>query len=479
MATAIRSFKEIPGPRNWPVFGSLLLYKTEYYSIDKYRETLSKMRAEYGDIVKEHLGSRVVIHLFDPEEVRKIYATEGKKPEVIPLQETVKKYRKMRKFHEGLGNINGDEWYRLRKGIQQFVMKPKITGSYLTSVDETVNELIGEIKKRKNENHYVTDLNVLMSKWNFESSSKIFLESAHGSFDGGQNEVTIEKLIDLNLTVFNLSAQLKYSLPLYKIFSTPKWKKLVKSEDVFMETISIPIKDAIKRIKNMHTEGKLRPGYSFLRHLLSLPELDQEDVFILCFSMMADGLTTTSPAAVTNLYSLSRNPEAQEKLYQEIIGLVGPNEPITEEQLEKMNYLRACIKENFRVFPTGTEVSRIIRQDLVLNNYHVPSGTAVDLNHMEEFMNEKTFPNPKEYRPERWINEIKSINPFLMTQFSHGIRTCPGRRFAEQDLYVLLCRVLQNFRLEYNPNDSPMEQVYGTLMFPDRVPRIAFKPRKI
>jgi hypothetical protein len=49
-------------------------------------------------------------------------------------------------------------------------------------------------------------------------------------------------------------------------------------------------------------------------------------------------------------------------------------------------------------------------------------------------------------------------------------------RFAEQDLYVALCCILLNFKLQY-PVKDPLEQIYSTLLFPDGAVRVQFISR--
>jgi len=50
-------------------------------------------------------------------------------------------------------------------------------------------------------------------------------------------------------------------------------------------------------------------------------------------------------------YNLARNPDKQEILRQEILNLVGPRgTPATVKALNKMPYMRACIKETLRFF---------------------------------------------------------------------------------------------------------------------------------
>ena len=48
------------------------------------------------------------------------------------------------------------------------------------------------------------------------------------------------------------------------------------------------------------------------------------------------------------LYSLARNPEAQERLRSEVREVVGDSKIVTPEHIGKMTYLRNVIKETQR-----------------------------------------------------------------------------------------------------------------------------------
>lgn len=52
-----------------------------------------------------------------------------------------------------------------------------------------------------------------------------------------------------------------------------------------------------------------------------------------------------------------------------------------------------------------------------------------------------------------------------------------GRRFAEQDMYVLLSKIVLNFELHYKGNE-PMELMYNTLLMPAKPLMIQFISRK-
>lgn len=59
-------------------------------------------------------------------------------------------------------------------------------------------------------------------------------------------------------------------------------------------------------------------------------------------------LFQTSTGSLWVLYSLAKNPEIQEKLYQETQRVLPNNEPITPEKLTELTYVKAVLKETFR-----------------------------------------------------------------------------------------------------------------------------------
>ena len=83
-----------------------------------------------------------------------------------------------------------------------------------------------------------------------------------------------------------------------------------------------------------------------------------------------------------NLYNLATHPDIQERLYKEVVNVVpdAGKGTVTAEVIDSMSFLKDCVKENFRLLPNGTEVSRILDEDLVLSGYRVPKGTHVDIN---------------------------------------------------------------------------------------------------
>ena len=67
-----------------------------------------------------------------------------------------------------------------------------------------------------------------------------------------------------------------------------------------------------------------------------------EDYWYLWFALQ------TSNTILWTMYSLARNPNVQQQLYEEVSSVLKPGERATLENLQKMPLLRGCIKESLR-----------------------------------------------------------------------------------------------------------------------------------
>ena len=86
------------------------------------------------------------------------------------------------------------------------------------------------------------------------------------------------------------------------------------------------------------------------------------------------------------------------------------------------------------------------------------------------------FKDPLEFRPERWIRNHplkEDIHPFVFLPFGHGPRMCVGKRFAVQEIGVLLCKIVQRFNVEWG-DTRELGNIVETLLKPDGPLRLRF-----
>ncbi|KAF8354278.1 cyp-44A1, partial [Pristionchus pacificus] len=462
-ALAIKSIADLPGPASIPIFGSISNYKFGRSSIENYHNDLVSMQKRFGDIFKVKLpfGAGYRVHIFKPEDARTLFLSDGKKPYIVPLQSTTQKYRQLRGMNPGLGNLNGDDWYRLRSAIQQAMMRPDSVYEYLPSVNEVAHQLVDHIAARRNENGEA-DFAKIAGRWSLESAGLIVFEKRLGALS---NKIDwADKMVDLNKQIFRLSAKMKFGIPVYEYVMTPNWWKMVKMEDKFYWEVDQLSTDAIAKLTNEKEDSQIR----FASKLINKPNLSVNDLKTILLSLFSDGLSTTAPTLIYTLFVLATNPDAQEKLREELRSVNPTRSDWTIELLNRTPYLRACLKESFRMHTITTEISRVPQQDVVLSGYLIPAKTPVDIHTSLTLRNSSSFVDPEQFKPERWLREEKSREdnrPFLSTPFGHGPRMCAGRRFAEQDLHVVIATLLSAFEISHH--HSPLTQKYETLLMPE------------
>jgi len=132
----------------------------------------------------------------------------------------------------------------------------------------------------------------------------------------------------------------------------------------------------------------------------------------------------------THFTAFAKNPDKQELLRQELLKIIPEkNSKLTPETTKNMPYLRAVIKESFRTFPIVSGNARMTTKDIVLSGYHVPANTHVRIQSLFALQDEKFYPNPQKFLPERWFKEqtegcprAEVSNPFTFLPFGFGAR---------------------------------------------------------
>ncbi|CAI4227491.1 unnamed protein product [Auanema sp. JU1783] len=453
----LKTVNEIPGPKR-------VSFLQRRHDVKNYFNYLLELNETYGDIVKEEFAfsSKPVVHVFSPEYAEKVFRTDGNQPHIVPLQETTKNYRTMRGMNPGLGNLNGDEWYRLRSATSQILMKPQGMEKYVPFVEQVAHHLIDHIRYNQNSDNEV-DMRKIAGRWSLESAGLIVFERRLGALN--DNVEWADYLTGLNHEIFKLSADLKFALPIFRFLPTGKWRKLVELEDKFYAEAHVLMKRAISDIRN----NKIKISQQMLvGELASQRTLTEEDVKIIMLSLFSDGLSTTAPMLIYNLYNLAKHPDIQDEIRKEVNSVSKNGEELVSAKRNKLPMLKASIKETFRLYPIGTEISRIPQKSVTLGEYVIDPFTPIDINTNILTRSAKLFTNPNEYQPSRWLRggeKGDSAHPYALLPFGIGPRMCAGRRFAEQDLQIVLSRLIQNYKISYNYDG--ISQIYETLLLPN------------
>ncbi|MPC32640.1 Cytochrome P450 302a1, mitochondrial [Portunus trituberculatus] len=142
------------------------------------------------------------------------------------------------------------------------------------------------------------------------------------------------------------------------------------------------------------------------------------------------------------LYSLANNQDKQDLLALEARRLlVGSDGKVTTKVLSEARYLKAVMKETYRLHPISVGVGRVIQEDTVIRGFRIPKDTVVVTQNQVISRLPEHFHDPQRFLPERWLHKAPPAHPFVVVPFGHGPRSCIGRRMAEQNLQTIMLQV--------------------------------------
>ena len=126
-------------------------------------------------------------------------------------------------------------------------------------------------------------------------------------------------------------------------------------------------------------------------------------------------------------------------------------------------YLKAFIQESLRAAPpVGAELNReVIKGGMVVDGEFVPEGVNVSVGHYCLSYNRDIFPEPLEFRPERWIvgekessAESVALAESAFCAFSAGPRSCPGKNLAWLEMMIVMAKVIYKFEVRRDFADN-------------------------
>ena len=133
----------------------------------------------------------------------------------------------------------------------------------------------------------------------------------------------------------------------------------------------------------------------------------------------------------------------REQLLKELRALDGSLDPSV---LFRLPYLNAVCCETLRIYPVGMlTFSRVTKSRVELMGFSLEPGTVVVgciyLGHHRT----DVYPDPDEFRPERFLE--RRYSPFEYLPFGGGVRRCIGMAFAQFEMKLVISGILSNFEL--------------------------------
>lgn len=166
------------------------------------------------------------------------------------------------------------------------------------------------------------------------------------------------------------------------------------------------------------------------------------------------GHETTSNALTFTCELLARNPEIQEKLFDEVIEAEAGSETLMDF-IKKCSFTRNVIEEALRLYPPAYFIDRVNIEDDEFNGMFIPKNSSLLFSLLEIHTNPANWKDSQKFKPERFSNVNPNHYSGQYFPFGAGPRMCIGNNFAMYEMILTIAQISKNYKIA--EKKSPIE----------------------
>uniref|UniRef100_A0A1W7HBS2 Cytochrome P450 n=1 Tax=Scoparia dulcis TaxID=107240 RepID=A0A1W7HBS2_SCODU len=360
---------------------------------------------------------------------------------------------------DGIFSVDGDKWRQQRK-VSSHEFSTRVLRDFSSVVFRKNAVKVAEIVSEAAISSQPFDIQDLFMKATLDSIFRVAfgieLDSMCGSNEEGArfsnafddaSAMTLFRYVDISWKIKKMlgvgsEAKLKRNVQMidefvYKLIST-KAEQMHKSEDD--KSILLKKEDILSRF-------------------LQLKETDPKYLRDIILNFIIAGKDTTATTLSWFIYMLCKHPLVQEKVAEDIKEATNSKDganisefaaTVSEEALEKMQYLHAALTETLRLYPAVPVDAKVcLSDDTMPDGFSVRKGDMVS--YQPYAMGRMGFiwgDDALDFKPERWLDAngcFQPESPFKFTAFQAGPRICLGKEFAYRQMKIFSAVLLRYY----------------------------------
>ena len=191
-------------------------------------------------------------------------------------------------------------------------------------------------------------------------------------------------------------------------------------------------------------------------------------------TLLVAGHETTATALAWALYWIHKLPALRDRLLAELDGW-GENPDVNT--VMKAPYLDAVCNETLRIYPVAMLIfPRVNNKSLKLAGREIPPQTVLLGSIYSTHHREDLYPQPHEFKPERFLT--RQFSPFEFLPFGGGARRCIGSAFAMLEMKLALAKILSRWELELVDKRDIHAKRRGLVTAPERPIQLLVKGQR-
>ncbi len=188
------------------------------------------------------------------------------------------------------------------------------------------------------------------------------------------------------------------------------------------------------------------------------------------------GTETSATTIEWGLVELLKHPEIMKKTQDELDGVVGHHRIVNENDIPRLKYLQAVVKETFHLHsPTPLLLPHENMKSCEIGGYYIPAKTRTFVKIWAIHRDPSVYENPFDFNPERFVGSEIDLKgkDFQLLPFGSGRRICPGLSLGLMTVQIVLARLIHSFtwKLPFGetPENMDMNELFG-LATPKAIP---------
>ncbi|GFP79863.1 cytochrome p450 71a8 [Phtheirospermum japonicum] len=428
--------KQPPSPPKLPIFGNL------HQLSPLTHRSLQSLGAKHGPLMLLRFGCKPVIVVQSADAASEIMKTHDLVFADKPQTSTAR-----RLFYGGKDIAiapYGECWRGLKSICVVHLLSNKRVRQFNFAREDETARLMRKIATNCDSPLNLSDL--------FESlTNNVFCRAAFGRKYGDKFLVLLREFLELLG-----SGGVREFIPWLR------WVNYVNGFESRVERVAREVDDFLEMVIEEHMNGfdsgdEGRETFvNILLHVYKDDKLgvsiDRDSIKAVILDIFVGGTDTTSATLEWVMSELLRHPLVLKKLQQEVREILTDKhkQDITDDELGKMQYLKAVIRETLRLHPPIPLQGRVALEDVNVMGYNVTAGTMIIANAWAIGRDPSSWAEPEDFWPERFLRSLidfKGLN-FELIPFGAGRRGCPGTAFAMASVELVLANLVHKFEWE-------------------------------
>lgn len=338
----------------------------------------------------------------------------------------------------GLLTAEGDHWKKQRKLIQPAFHKKQLT----LLLDSIHNAILTELNKIETDTEI--DVFPIFNDLAFQTVVKSLFSSAVGEKDIARLQYITEaaqKMLVRELRQPFLSLWFKYG------------GEIKKHTDLTDEARVILKKLVKARKENGERENDLLDMLLDARYEDG-NEMDDEQLIDEILILFTAGHETTSNALTFAAELLARNPESQQKIFEEVIKAKQETDSLMGF-IQSCSYTKKVIEETMRLYPPAYFIDRVNLEADSFEGMEIPKGSNLLFSFYEIHKHKSHWVDPEKFDPERFSDSDPYLHTPFYAPFGAGPRKCIGNNFAMFEMILAVAEMVVNYKIA--PKSDPIE----------------------